>query len=394
MPISLSFLRPPNTHVLLRNGTRRPNHWMQGLSLYGYHRYSSESSKEPLFTYHLGASASGKATRLRPAEYGINFWTQSSIQQEPSIFSSIQKFSGEDAFFMSHVARSNRHVVLGLADGVGGWQDQGINPGLFSHGLCRYMADATWRPEKESDLKPLNVLQKGYDQVKADKKVVAGGSTATVATAQPDGSLEVANLGDSGFLILSPGKVSYKSEPQTHAFNTPYQLSKLTPRMEAQRAIFGSGGQISESPSASDITHHNLRHGDIALFASDGLWDNLSAMEVLKIVSSVMEKQGHWKASAKAESPETAVNDDSLRALQPTRPEEADKDLAGHLAYAVMREAKLLSHDQKRDGPFAKEVHKAFPGEPYHGGKVDDICVVVCVAIQDKEGSWKPKAKL
>jgi len=307
------------------------------------------------------------------------------------VFSSIQKFSGEDAFFLSHIARSNRHVVLGVADGVGGWQDQGINPGLFSHGLCRYMANATTRPEKETDLKPLNVLQKGYDQVKADKQVVAGGSTATVATAQPDGRLEVANLGDSGFVILSPGKVSYKFEPQTHAFNTPYQLSKLTPRMEAQRKIFGSGGQISESPSASDITHHNLRHGDVALFASDGLWDNLSAMEVLNIVSSIMEKQGHWKAGTQVES---AADGDTLRALKPTTPETADKDLAGQLAYAVMREAKLLSHDQKRDGPFAKEVHRAFPGEEYHGGKVDDICVLVCVAVQDTEGSFKPKAKL
>ena len=40
--------------------------------------------------------------------------------------------------------------------------------------------------------------------------------------------------------------------------------------------------------------------------------------------------------------------------------------------------------------------HKFFPGENFHGGKVDDIAVLVCIAVRDKEGpgSWVPKAKL
>ncbi|GAB7342634.1 hypothetical protein MBLNU457_g0799t1 [Dothideomycetes sp. NU457] len=390
----MPFLSPRvirTTTATLKAGTIRPN-WMQGLSIYGYNRLYTET-KEPSFTYRLGAAASGKQNRLRSAEHGNNFWTQSFVQQEPSIFTSVQKWSGEDAFFMAHVARSNRHVALGIADGVGGWQDQGVNPGLFSHGLCRYMADAVYRPTKESDLKPVNLLQIGYDQVKADRSIMAGGSTATVATAQPNGSMEVANLGDSGFVILSPGKVAFKSEPQTHGFNTPYQLSKLTPKMEAQRAIFGGSHQISEAPSKSDITHHTLKHGDVALFASDGLWDNLNAMEILKVVSSVMEKGGHWtKASGTEEG--SSIGD----VLHNSSPQGSDpeKDVAGQVAFAVMREAKVLSQDQKRDGPFAKEVHKFFPGENFHGGKVDDIAVVVCIAVQDKDGSvsFTPKAKL
>ena len=106
------------------------------------------------------------------------------------------------------------------------------------------------------------------------------------------------SLGDSGFVILQPGKVAFKSEPQTHAFNTPYQLSKLTAQMEAQRAIFGGAQQISEQPSASDVTNHSLRNGDVVLFGSDGLWDNLNAMEVHDIVSSIMGKEGHWTGKA------------------------------------------------------------------------------------------------
>ena len=395
MPFRLSFTRLP-TKTFVSSTTSRPN-WAQGLSLYGYQRlYSESSTKQPLFSYHLAAAASGKTSRLNKAEYGNNFWTQSYLQQEPSSFSSIKSYSGEDAFFMSRVAKSNRHVVFGLADGVGGWQDQGVDPSHFSHGLCRYMAEATYRPENETSLRPVNVLQKGYDMVQADKKIVAGGSTASLATAQPDGQMEVANLGDSGFVILSPGKVSYKSEPQTHGFNTPFQLSKLTPRMQSQRAIFGGATQISEAPSAADTTHHTLRHGDVALFASDGVWDNLDAMEVFTVVSTIMEKEGHWAGSADSASTTTSVNDDLLRisAQRPSDKENADKDLAGRLAFAVAKEAKVASHNDKRDGPFAKEVHKHFPGEEFNGGKVDDICVVVCIAIQDAGDAGKIKAKL
>jgi len=356
--------------------------------MYGYNRLYTETKQSP-FAYRLGAAASPKQDRVRAAEHGVNFWTQSFGQQEPSILTSIQKWSGEDAFFMAHVAGSNRHVALGIADGVGGWQDQGVNPGLFSHGLCRYMADVVSRAKNETDLKPVSLLQIGYDGVKADESIPAGSSTATVATARPNGSLEVANLGDSGYAILSPGKVSFKSEPQILGFNTPFQLAKLTQKMEAQRAIFGDTRQISNLPSESDISHHTLKHGDVVVFASDGLWDNLSSTEILNVVSSVMEKEGHWSKSSAV----SAIGDVLRSPSQASAPE---KDLASQVAFAIMREAKVLSRNQKRDGPFAKEVQKFYPGENFHGGKVDDVAVAVCIAVQDGAGSMSfiPKAKL
>jgi len=332
-----------------------------------------------------------------------NYWAQAYLQGpswRPPFFSSVEDMSGEDAFFISHVGRSRRHVVLGLADGVGGWQDQGVNPAYFSRGLCAYMAEATIRPETERDLKPVTLLEKSYAQVLKDKAIVAGGSTACIATLDLNGQMEVGNLGDSGFMILQPGKIAFKFEPQTHEFNTPYQLSKLTPRMEAQRAIFGGAAQIAEQPSAADVSHHRLDHGNVVVLATDGLWDNLSAMEVLEIISGIMQDAGHWTGGSRSgsDAKESLVNGDSLRSA-------SLEELPGQLAYAVMRAAKIASHDTRRDGPFAKEVHKAFPREAYSGGKVDDICVIVCIAVEDgskkgtsKEGtskkgtsSYKPK---
>ena len=52
------------------------------------------------------------------------------------------------------------------------------------------------------------------------------------------------------------------------------------------------------------------------------------------------------------------------------------------LATAIAGEAKLASVNAKRDGPFAKEVQKFYPHEEFHGGKMDDICVVVAVVVE------------
>jgi protein phosphatase PTC7 len=196
------------------------------------------------------------------------------------------------------------------------------------------------------------------------------------------------SLGDSGFIILAPGKVSFKSQPQTHAFNTPYQLSKLTPRMQAQNRIFGNSGQISEKPAQSDVTNHTLHHGELVVFATDGVWDNLSAMDIVNIVHPIMEKRGYWSAHHRGDSQEESLV--KVDRLRDPKQAESLSTLPSELAYAIMWNAKIAGLDTRRDGPFAKEVHKFFPNERYHGGKPDDIAVIVALAIQD----GPPKAKL
>jgi len=57
--------------------------------------------------------------------------------------------------------------------------------------------------------------------------------------------------------------------------------------------------------------------------------------------------------------------------------------LSAVLASAITQEAKEASLDRKRDGPFAKEVQKRYPGENWTGGKADDICTVVAVVVKN-----------
>ena len=150
----------------------------------------SQSTHAP-FTYRLGASSSGKGSPVAPPSDN-NMFPQSLLDRDEPYFASVDKFSGEDAFFMAKIARSDRHVVFGLADGVGGWRDSGIDPGRYSHGLCRYMATKTLRPDAERDLKPRNLLQYAYENVMSDRSIQAGGCTACIGAIDPSGALEVA----------------------------------------------------------------------------------------------------------------------------------------------------------------------------------------------------------
>ncbi|KAH9845714.1 PTC7-2C protein phosphatase [Teratosphaeria destructans] len=351
--------------------------------------YTSDAS-ETKFTYRIGVAAAAKRTPPRAPKLGQDYWHYTSTQENarPPYLRSRKPDSGEDAFFAATVGGSKHHIAFGLADGVGGWQDQGVDPSVFSHGLCGLMAGAAYLHEgleHGKNARPQELLQTAYDAVISNPRIVAGGCTASLGVAGEDGSLETANLGDSGFMIIGPGKVVARSEPQTHAFNTPYQLAKVPAKIQAQHAIFGGATHFSETPSQADIEKHSLKHGDIVMFATDGVWDNLSAQDTLAIVTKVMEEHGYWFKSHNFPGAETMLNDTMIRSLPTTLKGQQEQYLPGAIATAVMRAAKVAGLNQRRQGPFAKEVKKMYPNEPWEGGKPDDIAVVVAVAVQDVE---------
>src|SRR5206468_3975483 len=147
----------------------------------------------------------------------------------------------------------------------------------FAHGFCNHMGRfaSSYKPTPQHrQLDSRELMQAGYDLVCDDSSLLGGGRTACVGIAQSDGSLEVANLGDSGFAQLRLNAVHHYADPQTHAFNTPYQLSLIPPRILAQSRTFG-GTPLADLPKDANVTNHELRHGDVLIFASDGVWDNL-----------------------------------------------------------------------------------------------------------------------
>lgn len=348
---------------------------------------SAPLSSSPKFSYHIAASFIAKDRPYDPSTHVFHFNPYNRIQPPRHRRKSSRPESGHDAFFVSRVNESGS-VAFGVADGVGGWVDSGVDPADFSHGFCDYMAAAAYEYPSGSDapLTARKLMQKGYEAICEDPNVNAGGSTACVAIARPEGVLDVANLGDSGFLQLRLNAVHTYSEPQTHAFNTPFQLSVVPPSVAARMKAFG-GTQLCDLPRDADVTHHHLRHGDVLVFATDGVLDNLFNQDILRIASRVMATSGAWNMAAN----EAVTVADSLDSLtgSPYESNAADGKtkkavtLQSLLATELVQAAKQASVNTKRDGPFAKEVKKYYPHENWHGGKVDDICVVIAVVSED-----------
>ncbi|KAL2757597.1 hypothetical protein ACRALDRAFT_2040017 [Sodiomyces alcalophilus JCM 7366] len=380
---------------------------------------TTNSSKSPTdssgpFTFHVAASFTGKDRRFDPTTHVFHFDSSNRFPQTRGN-KSARPDSGHDAFFVSRVGDTNA-VALGVADGVGGWVDSGVDPADFSHGLCEYISAAADEyhedPEDTAESKTphppsaRSLLQVGYQLVCEDPTIRAGGSTACVAVAAPDGTLDVANLGDSGFIQLRLGAVHAYSEPQTHAFNTPFQLSVVPPSVAARMAAFG-GAQLSDFPRDADVTHHQLRHGDVLVFASDGVWDNLFNQDVLRITRRVMTSSGAWVTTTPGSDGEAVAGDkgeirviDDLHALTTTQNQPSPSSrsrlpisLQSVLATEITAAAKAASINSKRDGPFAKDVQKWYPHENWRGGKIDDIAVVV-VVVSDESRAGKLKSKL
>jgi protein phosphatase PTC7 len=352
----------------------------------------SQSSK---FVYNVAASYIAKGRKYDPSTHVFQFNPYNRVQPPKAGRGKASRpESGQDAFFVSRLGATPGEVALGVADGVGGWMDSGVDPADFSHAFCDYMAAsaAAATGTTGGEGKPLTarqLMQNGYEAVCHDPTIKAGGSTAIVGLLTAEGLLEVANLGDSGFILIRLNGVHACSEPQTHAFNTPFQLSVVPPSMLLRAAAFG-GARLMDQPRDADVTRHRLRHGDVLVFASDGLWDNLFNQDVLRIVSRTMAQAGAW-ASTEQRGVQVAPDLRPYTTLGETNtPASSHPTLQSTIATQIVSAAKAASVDRKLDGPFSKEVKKYYPHEVWHGGKEDDICTVV-VLVSEEDAPAKAK---
>ncbi|OWP00386.1 5-azacytidine resistance protein azr [Marssonina coronariae] len=369
----------------LQQSNRNPNLRQPLFSIHVPSRFfhtTRVALSSPKFTYGIAASFTAKDHHYNPDTNVFSFNPYNRIRARRKD-KRTRPDSGQDAFFVSRIGDS-ADVALGVVDGVGGWVDSGVDPADFAHGICDYMAHAayTHKPEEQSPtLSARSLMQRGFEDICRDDTVLAGGSTACVAVARGDGSLEVANLGDSGFVQLRLNAIRSYSEPQTHAFNTPFQLSIIPEKVMAQAAAFG-GEQLCDFPKDADISQHQLRHGDVLVFASDGVWDNLSSQDMLKMVSKVMLDAKAWEHTRAGVSVGKTLRDFITTDDGDAGPEDVP-NLQSYLAAGITAEAKAASLNTRVDGPFAREVQKYYPHENWRGGKVDDICVVVAIVCEE-----------
>ena len=165
--------------------------------------------------------------------------------------------------------------------------------------------------------------------------------------------------------------------------------------MRAQASVFG-GEYLEDHPSDADVTDLQMQHGDVLLLMTDGIFDNLSNQELLKLVAGRMVLSGAWTTIETDDEKKIVISDDldqmsSSSSSSSTKQEtntntntiNINQSLQALLASTIAGEAKRASHNPRHDGPFAKEVQRYFPGHPFRGGKVDDICVLAVVAVDE-----------
>jgi len=177
---------------------------------------------------------------------------------------------------------------------------------------------------EEAGAAPLAVLVAAHGATQ-----VAGSSTALVLTLRRT-TLQAANLGDSGFLLLRGGQCLFRSQPQQTGWNAPRQLGM---------------GRSGDRPTSADLVALPVLPGDLVVAATDGLWDNLFDAEVLAVVAAELAAGRGVEGAAKALA-EAAT-------------------LRGRMATA--------------DTPFARTARAA--RVPFRGGKEDDV-TVLCAVVE------------
>ncbi|KAI7978811.1 putative protein phosphatase 2C 71, partial [Camellia lanceoleosa] len=87
-------------------------------------------------------------------------------------------------------------------------------------------------------------------------------------------ALHVANIGDSGFIVIRSGAVFVKQVLHRcfYEFNFPYQI--------------GSGDDLSD---LVEVYRIYLDEGDVIITATDGLFDNLYDQEISLVVSKSLQ---------------------------------------------------------------------------------------------------------
>uniref|UniRef100_V5EW44 Protein phosphatase n=1 Tax=Kalmanozyma brasiliensis (strain GHG001) TaxID=1365824 RepID=V5EW44_KALBG len=278
--------------------------------------------------------------------------------------------AGEDSLMCTSMGKAG-DMAIGVADGVGGWTENGIDPSLFSQALMFYASRSAAQASAEPDsgIAPNRILAESFEQVLKEPLVVAGSATACILTLDSTtGKLQSANLGDSGFVILRQGTgkqgVFHASPPQQLGFNTPLQLAKL-PKEWAQE------GSIANTPKDAAAWDCTLQHGDLIIVGTDGLFDNVDAKNEIPQFAKFIKEKHHASYTARHAGADKADKQDSL---------EEDREFVQVLATNLVEYAKICQNSTTKQSPFEREAARY--GIHFPGGKIDDVALVCCLVIE------------
>ncbi|KAJ2628630.1 Protein phosphatase 2C 7 [Coemansia sp. RSA 1290] len=291
---------------------------------------------------------------------------------------------GEDSLFH---ARNKQNLIYGVSDGVGGWNESGIDPSLFSRSLTAYSAAAAEQSfllHDSDEADPKDIMRRAFAAMRRDEIPAYGSATELILSlSMASGRLRTAQLGDSTYAVLDARqKARYVSTEQQHRFNMPFQLT-IPPAEDAPPSPAGedkaqffrprtieAGEQEPDdfadlaavgfdTPGDAQENSHMLLHNEVVVAATDGLFDNVRVDEIEKLSERFM----------------LAIQ--KIQHADSSQSKSATSDLFGGLAYSIAAQA----------------VANYIQGDlrsPFTGGKPDDVTVMLAW-IKDAKSPLKPK---
>ncbi|KAJ2452568.1 Protein phosphatase 2C 7 [Coemansia sp. RSA 2336] len=297
---------------------------------------------------------------------------------------------GEDSLFH---ARNKQNLVYGVSDGVGGWNESGIDPSLFSRSLTAYSAAAaagSFLLHDSDETDPKDVMRRAFSWMRKDAIPAYGSATELILSlSMASGRLRTAQLGDSTYAVLDDQqRARFVSAEQQHRFNMPFQLTipptDDVPAAERDKALFFRPRQADadhdpddfadlvavgfDTPEDAHENSHMLHANELVVAATDGLFDNVRIDEIEKLAERFMQ----------------AI----LKIHNGKQSKSATSDLFGGLAYSIAAQAVANYIQGDLRSPFAERAKLA--GYSFTGGKPDDVTVMLAW-IKDTQSPLKPK---
>ncbi len=200
----------------------------------------------------------------------------------------VSTFGGEDAWFIAD-------NIVGVADGVSGWNTKGVSA-AFSNSL---MIECLRLSNLYDSV--IEILDKAYTSTK--NNVVGGSSTVCITKLNPLSVkfdtfyLNVANHGDSGLIIIRDNKIIHKTSRDYISDEMPYQLGKwelnddkLHPSVhesQVNKLYNETGRRIIDTK----LYNFEVKYNDILITATDGFFDNMEDFEIIDSLSNLISTQ-------------------------------------------------------------------------------------------------------
>lgn len=149
--------------------------------------------------------------------------------------------------------------MLVVADGVGGWNNQGVDPALYSKELCKNIKESF--KNYFCNNKNVSLSSKVAKDMLINSAMLTkslGSSTCCLLLLDKENKkLYSSYIGDSLYMIIRyidhKFQMIYLSPEQVHSFNYPYQI-----------------GKNSDNPNEAIINTHDIKDKDVIIVASDG----------------------------------------------------------------------------------------------------------------------------